>query len=68
MKIPEGYKECPDCFGAGTVEIEVQCKRCRGTGMKNGDICCGGVDEVEAECETCDGLGYVEDEDYVPKN
>ena len=68
MKIPEGYKECPDCFGAGTVEIEVQCKRCRGTGMRNGEVCCGGFDTMDIKCEDCDGLGYVEDEDYVPKN
>jgi len=47
MKIPEGYKECPDCFGAGTVEVQIECPRCHGTGMKNGDICCGGVDEVD---------------------
>jgi DnaJ-class molecular chaperone len=66
MDIPVGCKECPDCYGSGEVEIEITCQMCGGSGMRNGDICCGGVDTKEVECENCDGLGYVEDENYEP--
>jgi RecJ-like exonuclease len=57
MEIPVGHKECETCHGAGMVEIYVTCKRCGGSGMRNGEICCGGTDTM---CETCHGAGMVE--------
>ena len=53
---------CPTCEGSGEVEIQITCNRCRGTGMRNGEICCGGVDEMDVPCEECNGTGKVEDE------
>jgi len=57
--------DCPNCYGSGRVEIQIECPRCRGTGMRNGNICCGGVDEMEIDCEECDGTGKIEDEEEM---
>lgn len=49
---------CETCGGNGI--IDVKCRRCGGSGMAYGEICCGGWDE--ADCPECGGTGEVDDD------
>jgi DnaJ-class molecular chaperone len=53
--------KCQKCNGDGWYEIEIPCPRCKGSGMRNGEICCGGVDSREIPCEECNETDIVED-------
>jgi len=44
-------KECPSCFGMGTIEH----KRCHGCG-------CDGCEDGELVCNKCDGLGFINED------